>query len=222
MFLPDGAGVEALESPTSRLHIGKAAQPHKLIRIGAMAELAKNLHAVLFLPFKEMVVKQRDKFVAATWLERILAQFDDGTTRGIVGLWHVSCLSFSIPPGTCLCHLSSSLCSRRATRVERAWLQPDGLRLSGKGHDPVSFPMHSPIKGKRLLPARRGPLQFIPDKSHLQGVTIRGLDHLKEGANFLCKGPDHRSEIQRIAVVDPDNSPLPSCRPVLRDTTPNL
>src|SRR5258707_6890083 len=146
MFLPDGAGVEALESPTSRLHIGKAAQPDKLIRIGAMAELAKNLHAVLFLPFKEMVVKQRDKFVAATWLEHIPAQFNDGTTREIVGLWHVSCLSFSIPPGTCLCHLSSSLCSRRPTKVARAWLQTHGLRISDKSHAQVTFPTHSPIK----------------------------------------------------------------------------
>ena len=39
---------------TPRVKGGKAAQPDKLIRISAPAELSKNLHAVLFLSFKEM------------------------------------------------------------------------------------------------------------------------------------------------------------------------
>src|SRR5579871_5991624 len=72
--------------------------------------------------------------------------------------------------------------------------------LFGERHHPVRFPMCSLIKGKRLLPARCGSRHFIPDKSHVQGLTIRCFNHLKKGANSLCKCPSQRSEIQGLRL----------------------
>jgi hypothetical protein len=69
--------------------------------MGASAELPKNLHTVLFLSFQEMTLKQRNEFVTATGLERILTQLDDGTPRWIGGPWQVSYFRLLIPARTC-------------------------------------------------------------------------------------------------------------------------
>src|SRR5260370_41867725 len=100
MLLPDGTTIEPLERLAPHLHPGKAAQPDKLIRMGATAELAKNLHAVLFLPFKEMTLEQGNELVAATWFERILAQLDDGTIHWRGGFRRLPRIDFPIPAST--------------------------------------------------------------------------------------------------------------------------
>ena len=99
MDLPDWTKIEILESSTPRFHSGKAAQPDKLIRISTTAELAKNLHTVLFLSFQKMALKQRNEFVTPTWLERILTQLDDATERGIGVFRRVSHTYFPIAAG---------------------------------------------------------------------------------------------------------------------------
>ena len=77
---PNGPTIERTQRVRPRLHVAKAAKPHKSIRIACIAELADDPGSEHFLALDELSIEQRDEFVSLTGVERVLAQLNDRTT----------------------------------------------------------------------------------------------------------------------------------------------
>ncbi|GGS55796.1 hypothetical protein GCM10010206_17120 [Streptomyces cinerochromogenes] len=69
-------------------HVPESSQPDEAVRVVEVPELAEHEHPGLFLGFDELLVEQLDEFVASSWSQRVLAEFDHCGAADRVGRGH--------------------------------------------------------------------------------------------------------------------------------------